>query len=149
MKIAIASDHAGYKLKEEIKKYLRYKYVVKDFGTNGEDAVDYPEFGFPAAECVANGICDRGIVICGTGIGMSIVANKVKGIRAALCYCGEIAELSRRHNNANVLVLAGKYLDPKSAKEIIDIWLTANFDKGRHQRRIDKICKYEISHFLT
>jgi len=138
MKIALASDHAGFCLKEKIKAALP-ELDWQDFGAFSQDAVDYPETGRPAAEAVASGICEKGILICGSGIGMSIVANKVKGIRAALCWMPEIAELSRKHNNANVLVLAGRFTTIETALEIIKVWLDTPFEGGRHQRRIDKI----------
>ncbi len=143
MKIAIASDHAGFELKELIKKDLP-ELKLEDLGTYSSDSVDYPDFGIKLAESVANNTFDRGIVICGSGIGMSIAANKVKGIRAALCQTKEFAELSRRHNDANVLVLSGRFISHYLAKEIIEIWLSTPFEGGRHQRRIDKISKYEL-----
>ena len=143
MKIAIASDHAGFELKELIKKDLS-ELKLEDLGTYSSDSVDYPDFGIKLAESVANNTFDRGIVICGSGIGMSIAANKVKGIRAALCQTKEFAELSRRHNDANVLVLSGRFISHYLAKEIIEIWLSTPFEGGRHQRRIDKISKYEL-----
>lgn len=137
MKIAIGSDHGGYKLKEEIKKYLKVSY--KDFGCDSEESCDYPDYGFPVSKAVAKGEYDRGILVCKTGIGMSIVANKVKGIRAALCHTPEIAKKSREHNDANILVLAAELVDLAIAKKIIDIWLNTEFSGGRHKRRIDKI----------
>ena len=140
MKIAIASDHAGFCLKSELMKALP-ELEWKDFGAFSKDAVDYPDTGRPAAESVASGECEKGILICGSGIGMSIVANKVKGIRAALCWMPEIAQLSRQHNNANVLVLAGRFTPVAEAMEIVRVWLATEFEGGRHQRRIDKIDK--------
>lgn len=134
MKIAIGSDHGGYNLKEEIKKYLKVPY--KDFGCDSEESCDYPDYGLAVSKAVAKGEYDRGILICKTGIGMSIVANKVKGIRAALCHTPEIAKKSREHNDANILVLAADVVNPR---EIIDIWLKTEFLGGRHKRRIDKI----------
>jgi RpiB/LacA/LacB family sugar-phosphate isomerase len=142
MKIALASDHAGYELKEEIKQLLGAHEMI-DFGTDSTCSMDYPDSGFPAAEAVAKGNCERGILICGTGIGMSILANKVKGIRAALCHCTDFARLSRQHNNANILVLPGKFLTLSQAEEIINTWLTTPFEGGRHERRIQKIREYE------
>lgn len=142
MQIAIGSDHGGYKLKEEIKRYLEKKgYTYKDFGCNSEESCDYPDYGFPVSEAVAKGEYDRGILICKTGIGMSIIANKVKGIRAALCNTSEIAKKSREHNDANVLVLAAVI----DALKIVDVWLNTNFLGGRHKRRLDKIKMYEMS----
>ncbi|MCF7792767.1 MAG: ribose 5-phosphate isomerase B [Candidatus Cloacimonetes bacterium] len=142
MKIAIASDHAGYELKEAIKEYLS-DHEIKDFGTHSLDSMDYPDTGFVAAKAVAKGECKRGILICGSGIGMSIVANKVPGIRAALCHTVQYAQLSRMHNNANILILAGRFISKYLAKDIIDTWLTTEFEGNRHQKRIDKITKYE------
>jgi len=142
MKIAIASDHAGFELKEKIKKFLT-KHQVVDFGTENSDSMDYPDTGFEAAEAVANGDCKRGILICGSGLGMSIVANKVAGIRAALCQTKQFAELSRRHNDSNILVLSGRFISEYLAKEIIDVWFNTEFEGGRHQKRLDKISNYE------
>ncbi|MCD6102198.1 MAG: ribose 5-phosphate isomerase B [Candidatus Cloacimonetes bacterium] len=144
MRIIIASDHAGYKLKKSLIEFLDKKYSVKDFGTDSEESVDYPDFGFSASEKVAQGEFDRGILICGTGIGMSIVANKVKGIRAALCNSVEIAKLSRQHNDANILVLAGRFMNKDLAVEIVKTWLNTEFNGGRHKRRIDKIKYFEM-----
>ena len=138
MKIAIASDHAGFELKEAVKNFLT-NYEVKDFGADSADSMDYPDTGFPAATAVASGEYDCGILICGSGIGMSIVANKVDGIRAALCQTVQFAELSRKHNNANILVLSGRFISRYLAKDIINAWLTTNFEGGRHQKRLDKI----------
>lgn len=138
MKISIASDHAGFCLKEEIKKALPdYEWV--DFGAHSTDSIDYPDTGFPASKAIAEGECEKGILICGSGIGMSIVANKVPGIRAALCNSPEIARLSRMHNDANVLVLAGRFTPTPLALEIVSVWLNTPFEAGRHQTRINKI----------
>ncbi len=138
MKIALASDHAGFELKEAVKNFLT-GHDVTDFGTDNSDSMDYPDTGFPAAKAVASGECERGILICGSGIGMSIVANKVTGIRAALCQTVQFAELSRKHNNANVLVLSGRFISRYLAKDIVEAWLTTDFEGGRHQKRLDKI----------
>ncbi len=143
MKIAIASDHAGFPMKEHIREYLSSKYDVKDFGTYSTDSVDYPDFGAKASEAVASGEFERGVLVCGSGIGMSIIANKVDGVRAALCYQKDLAIMSRRHNNSNVLVLAGRYTAKEYAEEIIDSWIAEEFEGDRHNRRIDKIKKYE------
>lgn len=143
VKIIIASDHAGFQLKKVLLDYLRKKIDVTDFGTFNEESVDYPDYGFPVAEKVANGDFKFGILICGSGLGMSIVANKVKGIRAALCTSIEIAKLSRQHNDANILVLPGRFMDEDLAKKIVEVWLSTNFEDGRHQRRLDKIQKFE------
>ncbi len=138
MKIAIASDHAGYALKEELKKaFPEHEFV--DFGAHSETSMDYPDTGYPAAQAVASGECEMGIVICGSGIGMSITANKVPGIRAALCGMTDIARLSRQHNNANVLALAGRFIAPAYAIEIVKTWLATPFEGGRHQNRLSKI----------
>ncbi len=144
MKLAIASDHAGYALKEAIKQaFIEHTFV--DFGAGGEYCVDYPDTGFPAAQAVAEGLCEMGILICGSGIGMSITANKVPGIRAALCNISDTARLSRMHNNANVLVLAGRFTAVAYALQIVETWLATPFEGGRHQTRIDKIHQGERS----
>ena len=140
MKIALACDHGGYRLKEVIKSYLEelgIEYV--DYGTYSEESVDYPDFAYKAAKGIVNGEVDRGIFICGTGIGISIAANKVRGIRAALCYNVYAAEMSRRHNDANVLCLGGRVLGEELAKRIVKAWLETPFEGGRHERRINKI----------
>ena len=140
MAIAIASDHAGFRYKEKIKELLtRLGLEYKDFGTDSEKSVDYPDNGVPAAEAVAEGTAEKGILICGSGIGMDIVANKVDGIRAALCVTEEMAELSRKHNNANVLVLGERVTPWETAEKIIRKWLTTPFEGGRHQVRVEKI----------
>jgi ribose 5-phosphate isomerase B len=138
MRIALASDHAGFELKEAIKPYLSC-HQIADFGTDSTESMDYPDTGFPAAKAVANGECDRGILICGSGIGMSIVANKVPGVRAALCQTVQFAQLSRMHNNANVLILSGRFISKYLAKDIIDAWLKTEYEDGRHERRLEKI----------
>ncbi len=144
MKLAIASDHAGYELKEALKKALAEHSFV-DFGTNNESSMDYPDTGFPAAKAVACGDCEMGILICGSGIGMSITANKVQGIRAALCSITDTAKLSRMHNNANILVLAGRFTAEAYAIDIAKAWLETPFEGGRHQNRINKIHQGERS----
>jgi len=144
MKIAIGSDHAGFELKEQVKVFLDTRGTRwEDLGTDSADSTDYPDYAFPVAEAVARGEFDFGILICGTGIGMSIVANKVRGIRAALCTSPEMAELSRRHNDANILTLGGRMLSPKEATEIVDTWLKTAFEGDRHARRLGKIQSYE------
>lgn len=140
MKISVASDHGGFALKQEIAEYLRQQgHEVLDCGCHSTDSCDYPDFGAAAAKAVASGQCDRGVVICSTGIGISIAANKVPGIRCALC--GDIysAEMTRRHNNANVLAMGAHLTAPVLAKKILDVFLSTEFEGGRHQRRIDKI----------
>jgi len=138
--IAVGSDHAGFELKEAIRKYLEsLEITVKDFGTFSIDSVDYPDYAFAVASAVAKGEFERGILICGTGLGMSIVANKVKGIRAAECTTPYLAEMSRRHNDANILTMGGRILSVEEAQKIVRVWLETPFEGGRHQRRVDKI----------
>ncbi len=145
-KIALGADHRGYRLKEKIKKYLiKNGYKVIDFGTDSEDPKDYPDFAIPVAEAVAKRKIDVGILICYTGIGMSIAANKVKGVRAALGFSPTIAGLARKHNNANILCLGSMYTSYQKAKKIIDVWLSTDFEGNRHKRRVKKIKKYENS----
>ena len=140
MKIGIASDHGGFELKEYLKEYLKKSGIeVSDFGTNSEEPVDYPIYGERCARAVANAEVERGIVCCGTGIGISIAANKVAGIRCALCTDENMARLSRQHNNANVLALGGRTTSNEEAQKILDAWLITEFEGGRHQRRIDMI----------
>ncbi|MBI5323696.1 MAG: ribose 5-phosphate isomerase B [Ignavibacteriae bacterium] len=140
MKIAIASDHAGFDYKEKIISLIKDTgNNPVDFGTNTIDSCDYPDYAYPAAEAVANHIADFGIIICGTGIGMSIVANKVHGVRAANCITPEMARLARQHNNANVLTLGARLISIELAKEIITIFLNTEFEGGRHINRVNKI----------
>jgi len=140
MKIAIASDHAGFDYKEQIKALLdRLGLETRDFGTSSREPVDYPLFIRPAAEAVARGDADRGIVLGGSGNGEAIVANKVKGIRCALCWNVESARLSRQHNDANVLSLGQRMIPLETALEIVKVWLTTPFEGGRHLRRIGEI----------
>ncbi|HOJ44103.1 MAG TPA: ribose 5-phosphate isomerase B [Syntrophorhabdaceae bacterium] len=148
-KIAIGADHAGYELKEHIKNILiEAGYDVLDFGTDSEASVDYPYFGFEVAKAVSDGKAETGILFCGTGIGMSVVANKVKGIRAAFVNDLYTAIQSRRHNNANILVLGGRILGKGIAEEIVKTWLSTPFDAGRHEKRLEKITEWEKAHFL-
>jgi ribose 5-phosphate isomerase B len=146
MKIALASDHAGFELKEAIKPYLLSIAEVVDFGTFSDSSMDYPDTGFPAAKAVSKKECDYGILICGSGIGMSIVANKVPHIRAALCHCTDFARLARKHNNANILCLTGKFIATCLAEDMIHIFLKTEFEGGRHDNRIKKINIYEENH---
>lgn len=140
VKIALASDHAGYPLKEKIKALLLANSMeVEDFGTHSEESMDYPETGARASRAVAEGNAERGILVCGTGLGMSYVANRFKGVRAALCVNEEFARLSREHNDANILVLAGRFTDEALAKRIMDCWFETPFKGGRHRNRIEKI----------
>lgn len=143
MKIAIACDHGGYQLKEEVKAYLQEREIeVLDLGTNSEASVDYPEFGFACGEAVVSGKADRGIVVCGTGIGISIAANKVKGVRCSLCTDVTMAQLTRRHNDSNVLALGGRTTGVVTALDIVAAWLDTEFEGGRHQRRVDLLNNY-------
>ena len=138
--IAMASDHAGYALKQEIKKYVESKgYEVKDFGTYSEDSCDYPDFAHPAAEAVEKGEYHFGIAMCGSGNGIQMTLNKHQGIRAALCWTPELAALAKQHNNANFLVLPARFISEEEAEKIVDAYLNATFEGGRHQKRIDKI----------
>lgn len=140
MKIAIGCDHAGTALKNEILPVLKELSVEWiNFGTDTEESVDYPDFGEKVSDAVSSGKVDRGILICGTGIGMSIVANKFPGVRAALCSETFSAKMSRLHNDANILVLPGRVIDKETAKEIVKVWFTTPFEGGRHQGRLDKI----------
>ena len=140
MKLAIGSDHGGFRLKEAIKTYLlAHDYEVTDFGTESEDSCDYPDFALPVAEAVAKGEYYRGILICGTGIGIGIVANKVKGVRAALCHDTFSAEACRNHNDANILTMGERIVGEGLALKIVETFLNSDFEGGRHQRRVDKI----------
>ncbi|SFA42245.1 ribose-5-phosphate isomerase [Parageobacillus thermantarcticus] len=147
MKVAIASDHAGIRIREEIKKLmdeLGIEYI--DLGCDCETSVDYPDYAIPVAEKVANGEVDRGILICGTGIGMTIAANKVKGVRCALCHDVYSAKVTRQHNDSNVLAMGERVIGPGLAREIAEVWLTTEFEGGRHARRVEKITQYETGH---
>ncbi|MDU1910212.1 ribose 5-phosphate isomerase B [Fusobacterium sp.] len=140
MKIALGADHGGFELKEKIKTHLiKNGYEVLDLGTNSSDSVDYPEFGHAVGYTVAEKKAEFGIVICGTGIGISIAANKVTGIRAALCTNTTMARLTREHNNANILALGGRIIGDILALEMVDTFLTTEFQGGRHEKRITKI----------
>ncbi len=140
MKIAIGSDHAGYVLKEDVKKLLDVvECEIHDVGTQSEEPVDYPDFAGDVARAVSSGEAERGILICGSGIGMSIAANKFPAVRAALCLDADTAQMSRKHNDSNILVLAGRKTDAEEAEAIVKAWLETNFEGGRHQRRLDKI----------
>ncbi len=145
MRIAIASDHGGYELKKEIIKLIEQKNVdYTDFGTYSAESVDYPDIAIQCAQAVAEGQFTRGIIICGTGIGVCIAANKVKGIRAALCHDIYSARMSRKHNDANVLTLGGRVIGSGLAAAIVEEWLDCEFDGGRHERRIKKITDFEV-----
>ena len=138
--IAIGSDHGGYELKNHIIEHLNKKGIeYRDFGCFDEKSVDYPDIAKTVGEVVARGECDNGILICGTGIGISIAANKVKGIRAALCSDVYSAKMTKEHNNANIICMGGRVIGRELAFMIVDAWLGAEFEGGRHQQRIDKI----------
>ena len=142
MKVVIGADHAGYVLKESIKTYLNTKGIsFTDIGTFKEESVDYAEFAYKVGNAILKKEADMGILICGTGIGMSISANKIKGIRAALVYNKETAELSRLHNNANVLCLGSRMTEEKLALELVETWLNTSFEGGRHEKRLNLITK--------
>jgi len=144
MKIILGSDHAGFNLKEKIKKYLKEQdFSFDDLGTYSTDPVDYPDITLKVAKAVAKGEYRRGIIICGTGIGTAIVANKVPGIRAALCHDPVSSSFSRTHNDANILTLGERIIGPNLALEIVRIFLTTEFSGGRHIRRVEKIKKIE------
>lgn len=140
----IGSDHGGLELKEAVKGFLSARGIeVRDLGTLGADSVDYPDFGEKVARAVARGEAEKGILICGTGIGMSIVANKFPGVRAALVTDEFTARMSKEHNNANILVMGGRVLTPEESCRMVTVWLDAVFEGGRHQRRLDKIVQIE------
>lgn len=147
-RVVLAADHGGVELKAELAEFLKTHGVpVRDLGTGSPDPVDYPDYGFAAAEEVRSGRADRAILLCKSGIGMAIAANKVAGIRAARAESVEEAELSRRHNDANVLVISALGTPMEKAFRIVEAWLSAPFDGGRHSRRIDKIRRYEEAHW--
>lgn len=140
MKVAFASDHAGYQLKKHLIEVMENKgYECVDFGTHSEESCDYPDYAHPAAESVERGECEFGIAMCGTGNGIAMTLNKHLGIRAALCWLPEIAALAKQHNNANILVLPARFVSFEEADRILDAYLNNSFEGGRHQRRIDKI----------
>ncbi len=142
--LAIGSDHGGYELKEEIKKYLEeQKIPYKDFGTDSTASIDYPDIAYPVAKAVADGECEKGILCCGTGIGISMAANKVKGIRAACCSDCFSAKLTRQHNDANILCMGGRVVGVGKALMMVDLFLHTEFEGGRHQKRIDKLTALE------
>jgi ribose 5-phosphate isomerase B len=140
MNIAIACDHAGFQLKEQLKNYLSSQgHNLTDVGTHDEESVDYPDYGRKASLLVSRGDVDKAILICGSGTGMAMTANKVKGVRAANCTTVDCAVLSVQHNNSNVLCLGARFVEFDNAKSIIDAWLSASFEGGRHARRVEKI----------
>lgn len=138
-KIAIAGDHAGYELKEIIKNHLKDKYEIQDFGTHSLDSVDYPDFVHPAASSVETGDNELGILICGSGQGVSMTANKHQKIRCALCWDVELAELAKQHNDANMVAIPARFVSEELALNIIEAFLTTEFEGGRHQNRVDKL----------
>lgn len=142
--IAIGSDHGGYELKEHLKKHLEEKNIqYKDFGCYDESSVDYPDIAQAVCNAINENECENGILVCGTGIGISIAANKIDGIRAAHCHDVYSAEMTKRHNNANVICMGGRVIGRELAFKIVDAWLDAEFEGGRHQTRIDKIHNLE------
>lgn len=145
MKVALAADHAGYELKEIVKEFIEEEMEdeCEDFGTFSDASVDYPDFAQQVAKKVSKGEIDRGILICGTGIGMSIVANKFSEVRAALCHDVFSAEATRRHNDSNILTMGSRVIGEELALKIVCTWLSTGFDGGRHQRRLDKIALFK------
>ena len=144
MKIAIGSDHGGYELKNELMSFLTGEgYTVKDFGTHSKESCDYPLIGFEVGKVVSDGKYERGILLCKTGVGMVIIANKLHGVRAVACYSEELARLSREHNDCNILVLAAAYTDLESAKKIAKAWLVTGHEGNRHARRVSQIRELE------
>ncbi len=140
MNIVIGSDHAGFDMKEHLKAYLERKGIaITDVGTRSEESVDYPDFGHAVADQVVAGKADLGIALCGSGNGINISANKHEGIRSALCWKREVAELARGHNNANVLALPARFINTDEAEDILDAFLNTEFEGGRHERRVEKI----------
>ena len=146
LKVAIGADHGGFRLKEEIGRLLTEKgYEYKDFGTYSEDSVDYPDISLEVAKAVQDGSFDRGILICGTGIGIGIAANKISGIRAALCHDTFSARASREHNDANILTMGERVIGPGLARDVATVWLESEFAGGRHARRVQKISELEFT----
>jgi ribose 5-phosphate isomerase B len=137
--IGIAADHAGFELKEQLKNFLSEKFFVKDFGTNSSSSMDYPDVVHPLCKALISGEFDKAVLICGSGQGVSITANKYAKIRAALCWNAEIAELSRKHNNANIISLPARFIDFEKAKQCVETFFNTAFEGGRHQNRVDKI----------
>ena len=145
--VALGADHAGFELKEALKAWLIDQgYQILDYGTHSPDSVDYPDYAAQVAEAVAHQKVDRGVLICGTGIGMAIAASKVPGVRAALCSDLYTARMSREHNDANVLTLGGRLMGPEMALDVLRMWIETDFAGGRHQRRVDKIADIERRH---
>lgn len=150
MRIGIGNDHVAIELKNTIKEHLEQQgYEVVDFGTNSPERFDYPISGYKVGEAVASGDVDLGVLICGTGVGISLAANKVHGIRACVCSDPYSAKLSREHNNTNIVAFGARVVGPELAKMIVDEWLSATFEGGRHQRRIDMLAEIEETRNLT
>ena len=148
MKIAIGSDHLGLELKNIIRDFLKEKETeVNDFGTMSKEPIDYPDIAEKVAKAVAKGDCERGILICGTGIGMAIAANKVKGIRAAVCHDLYSAERSRKSNNAQIMAIGALIIGPELAKKLVEVWLNSEFQGGRSERKVKKIMEIEAENF--
>ena len=148
MKIAIGSDHLGLELKDIIKDFLKEREIeVNDFGTMSKEPIDYPDIAKKVAKAVAKGDCQRGILICGTGIGMAIAANKVKGIRAAVCHDLYSAERSRKSNNAQIMAIGALIIGPELAKKLVEVWLNSEFQGGRSERKVKKIMEIETENF--
>lgn len=144
MKIILGADHGGYKLKNHITKWLtQHDYDVNDIGVFSSESMDYPDIAFEVAKKVADGSYDKGVVVCGSGVGVSITANKVKGIRAVLCHDTVTARLSREHNDTNIIAMGGRFVAKELAFEILNVWLNTDFSEGRHQQRINKISNIE------
>ena len=139
MKLAIGSDHAGFEYKEKLKKLLEGKHLVKDFGTYSLESADYPDFAHPVSSSVEKSENDLGILVCGSGNGVAITANKHQGIRAAICWNEELASLARRHNNANVLCIPARFIEYALAEKIVETFLSTDFEGGRHANRVNKI----------
>lgn len=150
MRIGIGNDHVAIELKNTVKEHLEQQgYEVVDFGTNSPERFDYPISGFKVGKAVASGDVDLGVLICGTGVGISLAANKVHGIRACVCSDPYSAKLSREHNNTNIIAFGARVVGPELAKMIVDEWLSATFEGGRHQRRIDMLAEIEETQNLT
>lgn len=144
LRIAMGADHGGYEQKEALKRWLEEKgHAVTDFGTDSAESVDYPDYAEPVARAVASGVADFGVLVCGTGIGMQMAANKVKGVRAANVVSPDFAKLSREHNDANVLTLSGRFVSLETNESIVDAFLSTGFSGGRHERRVAKIMAIE------
>ena len=142
--IALGSDHGGYKLKEEIKKYLdEIGIKYKDFGTNSDERCDYPEYAEKVAKSIQKNECDKGILVCGTGFGMAIVANKFKGIRCASCWNEDVAKLLKEHNDANIIALPGRFISVSQGIAILRTWIASEFSEGRHKERVQMIKEIE------